>query len=235
MTSQKTKTSFGNKIKNFVEKLKPKYIYFVEEFIKFPAYMLSHPLKAYEEFKREKRAKVSVAVTFIIILILLNILSFQFSGFEVNDNELKDLNSIAEIFYIIAPIVLFTVANWSVTTLFDGKGKMKEIFLMIGYSLYPMLWATGLGIILSNFLTGEELAFYYLVMSIGAFLMGYLIFMGMISIHEYGLAKCVITLIATVLAAAIIIFMLILFYDLFQKMYGFFYTIYQEISLRDLF
>lgn len=228
MTSQHLKTS------NFWDKVRTKLKYFVDEFIKFPAYMLSHPLKAYEQFKREKRAKMSVAITFILVLVLLNILSFQYAGFEVNDNELKDLNSFAEILYIIAPILLFTVANWSVTTLFDGKGKMKEIFMMICYSLYPMIWASAIGLVLSNFLTGEELAFYYLVMGVGAFLMAYLVFTGMIVIHEYGLAKCVLTLIATVIAAGVIIFILILFYDLFQKMYGFIYTIYQEITLRDL-
>jgi len=235
MTSQDTKVTFGNKVKGLWKRFVPKWRYFVEEFIKFPAYMLSHPMKAYEQFKREKRAKLSVAITFIVVLVFLNILSFQFAGFEVNDNELKDLNSIAEILYILAPIILFTIANWSVTTLFDGKGKMKEIFLMVSYSLYPLIWATALGLILSNVLTGEELAFYDLVMGLGTFLMVYLIFTGMISIHEYGLGKCVITTIATILAAAIIIFILILFYDLFQKMYGFIYTIYQEITLRDLF
>jgi|SRR5690554_4679797 len=221
-------------LKNSWPKIKSKLKYFYEEFIKFPAYLLSHPLKGFEEFKREKRAKMSVAITFIIILIFLNILAFQFSGFEVNQNELKDLNSFAEITYILAPIFLFTIANWSVTTLFDGKGTMKEIFLMISYSLYPLIWSSALNLILSNFLTGEELAIYYLISGVGMFLMGYLIFAGMISIHEYGVAKNITTILVTVLAAAIIVFGLILFYDLFQKMYGFLYTIYQEITLRDL-
>ena len=208
--------------------------YFYREYIKFPAYILAHPLKGFNEFKAEKRAKVSVAITFMVVLVILNILSFQLTGYEVNKNELKDLNSIAEILYIVAPILLFTVANWSVTTLFDGKGKMKEIFLMICYSLYPLLWSTVIGIILSNVLTGDELAFYDITLGLGAFLTGYMIFFGMISIHEYGLGKNVVTILFTILAAAVIVFVLILTYDLFQKMYGFLYTIYEEITLRNL-
>lgn len=220
--------------KNFWGVVKEKLAYFYAEFIKFPAYILAHPLKGFYEFKVEKRAKVHVAVTFMVLLVILNILSFQFSGFEVNENELKDLNSIAEILYIVAPIILITVANWAVTTLFDGKGRMKEIFLMIGYSLFPLIWATALGIVLSNVLTGDEIAFHGLTLTIGAVLMFYMVFVGMISIHEYGLGKNVITIIVTIIAAAIIIFVLILAFDLFQKMYGFLYTLYEEITLRDL-
>lgn len=215
-------------------KIKKGWAYFKAEYLKFPLYLLSHPLKGYDEFKREKRAKTSVAVVFMVLLVILNILSFQYSGFEVNDNEIKDLNSIAEVTYIVGVILLITVSNWSVTTLFDGKGKMKDIFQMLGYSLFPLVWTTGIGIILSNVLTGDEIAIYTLIQGLGLFLTGYMIFLGMISIHEYGLGKCVLTILFTIVAAAIILFILLLMFTLFQTMYGFFYTIYREITLRNL-
>lgn len=224
---EETKRSFWDKVKAF-------FRYVHEEFFRFPTYILAHPLKGFEIFKREKKAKKRVAITYIVILVILNILSFQYSGFEVNFNEIRDLNSIAEIIYIVAPVILITVANWSVTTLFDGKGKMGEIFLMISYALFPLIWATGLGIILSNILTGEEIALYYLVLSIGAFLTGYMVFFGMISIHEYGLTKCLLTILFTLIAASVIIFIGLLFFGLFQRMYGFLHTIYREITLRNL-
>ena len=223
-----------NKKVSFALKLKSSLSYIKEEYIKFPLYILSHPLKGFEIFKREKRAKTSVAVTFMLLLILFNILWIQYAGFEVNDFEIKYLNSIAEVTYIVGVVVLLTVSNWAVTTLFDGKGRMKEIFLMICYSLYPMIWANAFGIILSRILTGEELAIYALVMSLGSLLTGYMIFMGMISIHEYGLGKCLLTILFTLLAASIIIFILLLSFNLFQTMYGFFYQIYQEITLRNI-
>ncbi len=218
----------------FMEKLRHGWGVFVAEYLKFPVYIMLHPLKGFEQFKREKRGSMKVSIVFILTLVVLNILSFQYSGFEVNDNDIRDLNSIAEIIYIIAPVVLITLSNWAVTTLADGKGKMKDIFMMISYSLFPLIWATGIGLILSNFLTGDEIAFYTLTLSVGSFLMGYMVFFGMISIHEYGLIKCILTILGTLLAASIIIFVLLLSYDLFQRMYGFLYTVYREITLRDL-
>ena len=219
---------------NFLTKVKKNWEIFVSEYIKFPVYILLHPLKGFEEFKRNKRASMKVSIVFICVLVILNILAFQYSGFEVNDKDIRDLNSFAEIIYIIGPILLVTISNWSVTTLADGKGKLKEIFMMISYSLFPMIWATGIGLILSNFLTGDEIAFYRLALSLGSFLMGYMVFFGIISIHEYGLIKCILTILGTLIASSIIIFILLLGYDLFQRMYGFLYTVYREITLRNL-
>ncbi len=217
----------GQKIKQFF-----KFVY--TEMIKFPAYILIHPLKGFDEFKRYKRAKLSVAIAFAVIMIIVNILSFQYNGFLVNDNDVQDLNTFTQLAYVVGIIAVVTVANWSVTTLFDGKGNMKEIFMMVCYCTYPLIWATSIGMILSNVLAEDEMALYTLVIALGAFLTFYMFFFGIISIHEYGLLQCVLTILATVIAVMIVIFACLLFFDLFQRMYGFVYTIYREITLRDL-
>lgn len=209
-----------------------KFLYF--DCLKFPLYIICHPLKGFEEFKRYKKGKMSVALLFMIVAIFVNILKFQYDGFLVNNNNIKDLNSIAQIAYVVGAVAIVTVANWSVTTLFDGKGTMKDIFMMVCYCLYPFIWANALGILFSNILTQDEMAIYTLVVSLGIILMVYMFFFGIISIHEYGLVQCLLTILFTIVAALIVIFFCLLFFDLFQRMYGFIYTLYREITLREL-
>ena len=205
-----------------------------DEVIKFPAYILIHPLKGFEEFKRYGRGKVGIGVAFVISTVILNILKFQYSGFVVNDTNIRDLKSFAQVIYVIGAVLVISVANWSVTTLFDGKGNYKYIFMMVCYCLYPYIWANLIGMVLSNVLATEEVMIYRLIIGIGWFLTGYLFFFGIISIHEYGLGQCLLTILFTLVAALIILFVGILVFDLFQKIYGFLYQIYQEITMRNL-
>ena len=227
----KKKDSF---FKVVLAKLKQLGKFIVDDCIKLPAYILAHPLKGFEEFKRYKKGKMSVAIVFVILTIFVNILKFQYDGFLVNDNNIKDLNTFAQVAYVAGAVIVVTIGNWAVTTLFDGKGNMKEIFMMICYCLYPLIWSTGIGIILSNILTEDEMAVYTLVNIIGIVLLIYMFFFGIISIHEYGLVQCLLTILFTVVAVLIVLFACLLFFDLFQRMYGFVYTLYREISLREL-
>lgn len=227
-----TEEKNDSQIRKFWSKVVKFLKWFKEEFIKFPLFILFHPLKGWDEFKREKRGKMSVAIWFVIFVIFLSIMEYQYSGFIVKQVEVTDLKMLAEIAYIIAPVVLVTVANWSITTLFDGKGKMKEIFMMICYSLYPVAWTKLIGLFLSNVVSQQEKAIYTLVIALGIFFMCYMAFFGFISIHEYGLLKCIATLIATAVALLVICFIGILCFDLIQKIAGFVYTIYREITLR---
>lgn len=217
-----------------LNKLKQLGRFIVDDCIKFPAYILTHPLKGFEEFKRYKKGKMSVALLFVILLIFVNILKFQYDGFLVNNNNIKDLNTFAQVAYVAGAVFVATIGNWAVTTLFDGKGNMKEIFMMVCYCLYPLIWSTSVGIILSNILTEDEMAIYTLVNALGIILLAYMFFFGIISVHEYGLVQCLLTILFTVVAVLIVLFACLLFFDLFQKMYGFVYTLYREITLREL-
>ena len=207
---------------------------FKEEFITYPLYIMAHPIKGFDEFKRDKKGKLWVAVTFMCFLIFLNIMEYQYTGFIISQVDITKLNSFKEIILIFAVVTVITFANWSVTTLFDGKGKVKEIFSMLGYCLFPLCWAKLAGLFMSNFLTQNEAALYSLTIGLGIFLMCYMGFFGFISIHEYGLFKSVLSILGTILAILIIAFVGILTFDLVQKMSGFVYTIYTEISLRYL-
>jgi len=211
-------------------KIKLKKIY--DDYIRFPAYILFHPFDGYEEFKRYKKGKLSVAIVFIILFAYFQIFSFTNLGFLINENNPLELNSLEEIFSVTLIVFLFSVGNWSITTLMEGKGSYKEILMVTGYALFPMIIIGFPSVILSNFLTLDEMAFYDLLVGISYVLTGWMLFMGILNIHEYGLFKTILTFIATFISISVMIFVGLLFFDLIQQIIAFVASIIDEINLR---
>lgn len=201
-------------------------------FVSFPTYILLHPFDGYEDFKRNKKGKMSVAIIFILLFALLRILQIQYGGFVVGDVNPNYINSLKEVFSVILIIGLFVIGNWSVTTLMEGKGNTKEILMVTGYSLMPIVLVGYPAILLSNVITLEEVGFYNLFLGLSIFATGWMLFMGMLNIHEYGLSKTIGSFLLTIVSMLVMIFIALLFFDLIQQFLSFIKMIWQEFSLR---
>lgn len=204
----------------------------VEDYIKFPLRIMSHPVLAYTEFKEEKKAKMSVAIVMLILASIVSMIQYVYTGPVLNVNDPTKFNSITTIIYTMCPVIILSVANWSVTTLMNGKGKMGEIFKMGCYSYFPVIVCGIIGVIASNFVTEDEAMLVTLVYIIGYALMAYMIFMGLICLHEYGIVKTFATVFVTLIATCVIAFVALLIFDLSQQIYGFLYSLYNEIVTR---
>jgi hypothetical protein len=142
------------------------------------------------------------------------------------------MNSISIFISSLSAFLLFTVSNWTVTTLFNGKGNMKDIFTVVTYSMVPMLIINGLAVLVSNFVVWEEVIILKSVQGIGIAWFVFLLLSGLCVIHEYSMAVNIKTLITTAVAAAIIIFLGILFFTLLERMYNFISSVVQEVLRR---
>lgn len=57
---------------------------------------------------------------------------------------------------ITVPLLLFVTANWCLTTLFDGEGSFKDVFIAACYSTVPLSFLVIISTVLTNFLTISE-------------------------------------------------------------------------------
>ena len=204
------------------------------DLFKEPFYFLTHPLKGFWEFKFEDRRKNYVAIFYLVLMCITQIISYNKLGFLINRNNPMEFTALKIVLLILVPVVLITIGNWSVTTLFSGKGTMTEIFSVITYSFAPYTWVMLPTIYLSNYVVAEEVVFVNALMTFAVILMVFMAFFGLLVIHEYGLLKSIITLLATVIAIGVMIFIVFLFLTIFQQLYSFIYSIYREYVMRYL-
>ena len=133
---------------------------------------------------------------------------------------------------VLVPLLLFAVANWCLTTLFDGEGSFKDIVVAICYSLLPLPIIIIPTTLISNWAITKELSLLNFLVTIAFIWVGILIFFGTMVTHDYSLGKNLITLVGTVAGMAFIMFLGILFSTLLGKLISFVTNIITEITYR---
>ena len=129
-------------------------------------------------------------------------------------------------------VILWSVSNWCLTTLFDGEGSFKDIYIATCYSLSPLPIFVIISTILTNVMDKTGASMVSLLITFGFIWAILLLFFGTLVTHDYSLGKNFITILGTILAMAVIMFVIILFSSLVIKMVTFVIAIVKEIGNR---
>ncbi|MBO5010731.1 MAG: YIP1 family protein [Clostridia bacterium] len=194
-------------------------------------HLVFHPFDGFWDLKHEKRGSVRAASTILGITIVA--FFYQAIGTGYMHNPKGDYSTVfVQIIAVVVPVVLWIVGNWCLTTLFDGEGSFKDIYIATCYSLAPLPLFVVLSTVLSNVLTVTEGSILTLLVSLGYVWVGLLLFFGMVVTHDYSTGKNVITTLGTIVAMAVIMFIILLFSSLVMKMATFLITLFTEIFNR---
>lgn len=197
-------------------------------------YCLVHPFDGFYECKFRGLKSSFLAILGIVLYGVMANVKYQYTGFIVNTNPIHRMNSITNFIAAVSVLVLFIIGNWTITTLFNGKGSLTDILMVIGYGLYPVIGMELMTVILSNFLTLDEMmllrAFSMLIWG-WAFLV---MLAGLITVHEYTLGQTILTLVATAISMIIIVFIFVLYLTLMQQIVSFAMVVGREAIRRIL-
>lgn len=191
-----------------------------KEELLYSAHLIFHPFDGFWDLKHENRGSVRGALTFIGLTIVS--FCFKYAG----------INVFFEIIGVMLPVMLFVTANWCLTTLFEGEGSFKDIFVATGYAVAPLPFMTILSTALANVLTAEESGILTMINNIAYVWVGILLFFGVMITHDYQLGKNILTIIGTIVGMIVIVFLVALFATLIGKIISFISNIITELSFR---
>ncbi len=203
---------------------------YVEELL-FSFHLLLHPFDGFWDLKHEKRGSVRAGTTILGITILAFFYNSVGAGY-VSNPQGNYIGLIGAVVSIAVPLALWIIGNWCLTTLFDGEGSMKDIYIASTYSLLPVILTLIPATIMSNFIVDSEVKMVGFISTLGLVWLGMLIFFGTMVTHDYSVGKNVLTVLATVFAMIAIMFIAILFSTLLGKLVGFVTNIITELRYR---
>lgn len=207
--------------------------YTLRDEIMYAFHCMLHPFDGFWDLKHEKRGGLRGA-TLLLLLATFTMVAKEFvSGYLYTDSDsLKSASILNAVGNILIPFFLWCISNWCLTTLMDGKGRLKDIYVSTAYALTPIILLIIPATFISNLLVLEELAFVSYAINIAFFWTGLLIFFGSLVTHDYSLGKNIAACVLTIIGIAIIMFLAFLFFNVTSRMITFLSNIYTEATFR---
>ena len=210
---------------------KDKYDRYIDS-LKFALYCISHPLDGFWDLTHEKRGTYAAANTILFATVLIRILKLRYTSFLFVQVYWEDLNIFLYIASILFPLSLWVVGNWALTTLFDGKGRLGQVYMATCYALTPYPLIQFPLMIFSNFVTVDEAEFYAMVSAISLVWAALLVLAAMGQIHEYSAGKNLLFTVATLFAMLVMIFILMIFFSMISQGVSYFISLGKEFLFR---
>ena len=193
---------------------------------------LVHPFDGFYEIRFRNQGSLLLAFLLMVAFGILRCISAQYSGFVMNWTNLEELDTLSLFISNVSVLLLFSLSNWTVTTLFNGKGKLSDIFIVVCYSLTVLIIGDALVCFVSNYVTAEEVMILQSIRTLCIAWFAFLLVAGLGTIHEYSLGGNLASIVMSVVAAAIILFIGVLLFTMLERMVSFFSSVGDELMRR---
>ena len=200
--------------------------------LKYSLHCIVSPFDGFWDLTHEKRGSIGAANFLVIMTILTTIWKYRYTSFVFIRVQWEHFNILLNICTFLLPFFIWVLSNWCLTTLFDGKGNLKDIYMGSAYALTPYVLIQLPMIVVSNFVTYEEGAFYTYFLSFSMIWCGFLVLASVMQIHDFTFGKAIFSILCILVGLLVIVFLLVLFFSLFSDAIAYFISLYKEISYR---
>ena len=202
------------------------------ESMKYTFHVLFHPFDGFWDLVHEKRGSIAAATTWLVLFLATYIFKMMYTNFQFVDSPVQYINVAERIAALLLPFLILCFGNWSMTTLFDGKGRFPDIYMAMCYALVPYVLIMIPTTLLSHALAFDEASLYYVFNVIAIVWCLFLAFVGLMEVHDYKPGKTIIFLIMTIFAAAVIIFLLLIIFSMLNDLINYVIALYKEYVYR---
>ncbi len=191
-----------------------------------------HPFQIFNKIRYEGEGSMLLASIILVFFYIGNFIESVYSGFMYHIFDKTTFNSLIVLLGSVGLILLWVVCNWGMSTLFEGKGKAKHIYICTCYSLIPYTAYLFIYTLLSNFIVPDEALVLTVIYYVCFGLTAIMFCISIMTVHEFGFGKFIGITIISVGAMLVVIFIIFMIGILAQQFGSFFTTIYNEVKYR---
>lgn len=204
----------------------------VDNFV-FMFRFIKQPADSFYYIKKNLRGSLTFAGLIYAWVVIVRIVSLYVTGFIFNRySSLVYIPVASEIVKTVLLLFLWNAANYLVSTISDGEGRVRDVVIGSAYSLFPyVLFALPIALI-SNVLTLNEVFLYSFSLNLMWFWVGLMLFIMVKEVHNYSFSETVRNVLVTLFTMGLFVLTGYILYVLFNQLYDFVSAIIQEVGLR---
>lgn len=193
---------------------------------------IKHPIDSFYDLKWNGKGSVlSATILYFILFVFYLIFRFQ-TGFIFSTNRSGETNLFMEFATIFIPLFSFIIVNYLVSTINDGEGKFRHLYIGTIYALAPYLIFILPVTLLSLILTLNEAFIYEFSMLIIYSWCFIILFIMIKEIHNFSISETIKNILTTLFGMVILWLVVSIIIVLMDQVYDFVYSIIKEVLLR---
>lgn len=194
--------------------------------------IIKKPVDGFYGIKREQRSSNLTATIYLLLFFLVYVLFIFKTSFLFNSRVTAEIDMVEQILFIFIPFGLWVIANYLVSSIRDGEGKLSDVYQASAYSLLPMIIALPILTVSSNILSLNEAFLYHAILIVGISLTAFYFIMMVKEIHFYEGRETFSNIVISIFTAVMILAFILIIYFLGNEILGFFKDIIREVTSR---
>ncbi len=210
-----------------LQRIKP-----IDDFV-FMFRFIKQPADSFYYIKKNERGSLAFALAIYAWVVVVRVLSLYVTGFTFSPySSTVYIHVENEILIVLLLIGIWNAANYLVSTISDGEGRVRDVVIGSAYSLFPYaLFALPLALV-SNVLTLNEVFIYSFTQNLIWFWVGMMLVIMVKEIHNYTFSETVKNVLITLFTMGLFVLTGYILYVLFNQLFDFISAIIQEVGLR---
>jgi len=194
---------------------------------------IRYPVDSFYYIKKDLRGSLVFALLLYVWVVVVRVVSLYVTSFTFSPYAaLWEIRVENEIITTVLVIVLWNAANYLVSTISDGEGRVRDVVIGSAYSLFPYALIALPVALISNVLTLNEVFIYTFSLNITWAWMAIMLFVMVKEIHNYTFSETVKNVLVTIFTMALFVLAGYILYILFSQLFDFCSAVIQEIGLR---
>lgn len=196
----------------------------------FSIKVLKNPYDTYLSIRRMNVASIKSGWIVLSLFIFVYLINVYLTGYLFRTQHLNQI--IFQFFTVLGLFGLYVIVNYLVSSLNDGEGRLRDVFIASSYALIPFIIFTLPMTLLSHFITYNETFIYSFYNDIILVWTLLLLFISIQSIHNYRFFETIKNIFIIIFGLIIVILTGLLIYSFVGQILMFILSIIKEVIYR---